>query len=433
MSHSGVVVTPESTSRRTEHLPWNFSVIVLDVSFYLFALAFADASTVLPAFLTRVTESPLLIGLIGTIRTAGWFLPQLLVASKLAHRPRKKPFLIAVCLLGRVPILSVVGALLWAPDHGGLILAAFFFAFAAFCFSEGAGGVPWTDIVGKAIPHRLRGRFFATMELVGGTMAAAAGVGVKRILESPALGYPGNYALLFFLAFAFLMLSLSFLAAIREPIRPVAERQISLRDLVRSSAGMLRRRPALIRLLVAQLTLGASGMAAPFYVAHGRLNLGISEGMVGVFVSAQILGGMAASLLLGYLNDRKGSTCAIRGTAISAIFSPLLALAVPAAAGGALAGGWVWAYTGVFVFLGATWHSTWIGFTNFLLESVSDEERAPYLGLMNTLNAPQAFFPIIASLIVGAVSYSAAFLVSLICAVAALLVAFSLKDPRAAP
>jgi len=431
MPHSGVAVRPEA-KERPEHLPWNFSVIVLDVSFYLFAIAFADGNTVLPAFLTRLTESPLLIGLIGTIRTAGWFLPQLLVASRLAHRPRKKPFLIVVCLLGRVPILSVVAVLMLAPDQPVLIMAVFFFAFTAFCFSEGAGGVPWTDIIGKAIPHWLRGRFFASTELVGGILAAAAGVGVKRILESPRIGYPGDYALLFFLSFSFLMVSLSFVAAIREPIRPVMNQEIRLGALVRNSKDMLRRRPALVPLLAAQLTLGASGMVAPFYVAHGRLNLGITEGMVGVFVSAQILGGMAASLLAGYLSDRKGSTWAIRGTTLCAIATPLAALVIPAAAGGTLSGAWPWAYAAVFAFLGATWHTLWIGFTNFLLESVSDEERASYVGLMNTLNAPQALFPLIASGIVAVASYQAAFAASLICALAASAIALTLQDPRAA-
>lgn len=422
---------PTAVEARPEHLPWNFGVITLDAGFYIFALAFADANTVLPALISRLTPSPIAIGAIAAIRGAGWFLPQLLVASRLAHRERKKGFMVLVCLLGRVPILTVVAALLIAPSNAALGLGALFFAITVFALSEGASGVPWTDIVAKAIPDRLRGRFFASMQIFGGLAAAGAGLVVKRVLESPTIAYPRNYALLFSLTWLFLMVSLAFLAMIREPIRPVREQEIRVGELVRQAPAMLRRRPGLVRLVIVEFALAAALMAAPFYVVYATRHLSVPESMVGAFVSVQMLAGMAGGLLLGYLSDRRGSATAIRVTAVGAIICPLVALVVPMLSPGGLAGAWVWCYSGVFAFLALVLSGTWIGPMNFLLESVSHEERAGYVGLLNTLVTPQCVFPLVGSCIAAAGSYTALFAASLACGVVSLALALTLKDPRA--
>ena len=70
----------------------NFRFALLQGTFMRINLAFADSATVLPAFIYKLSGSDLLVGLTGSMMTAGWMWPQLLVSNLLEHRPRKMPF-----------------------------------------------------------------------------------------------------------------------------------------------------------------------------------------------------------------------------------------------------------------------------------------------------------------------------------------------------
>ena len=70
----------------------NFRFALLQGTFMRINLAFADSSTVLPAFIHRLSNSDLLVGLTGSMMTVGWMWPQLLISNLLEHRPRKMPF-----------------------------------------------------------------------------------------------------------------------------------------------------------------------------------------------------------------------------------------------------------------------------------------------------------------------------------------------------
>ena len=84
----------------------------------------------------------------------------------------------------------------------------------------GFAAVPFSDIFGKAIPSRLRGRFFALRGLLGGIIAVIAGIVVRYILKSDNILFPRNFGLIFTLSFIFVSVSYIFLGSIKEPIGP---------------------------------------------------------------------------------------------------------------------------------------------------------------------------------------------------------------------
>ena len=85
MPKKGGVSNPD-TKRR------NFRFGILQGTFMRINFAFADSSTVLPAFIYKLSGSDILVGLTGSMMTAGWMWPQLLMSNLLEHRPRKMPF-----------------------------------------------------------------------------------------------------------------------------------------------------------------------------------------------------------------------------------------------------------------------------------------------------------------------------------------------------
>jgi hypothetical protein len=72
-------------------LRFNFIFNLLDGGFFGFALGFSSFVTIIPLFVSTLTDSAILIGLVPAIHNMGWQLPQLLVANKVAQKPRYKP------------------------------------------------------------------------------------------------------------------------------------------------------------------------------------------------------------------------------------------------------------------------------------------------------------------------------------------------------
>lgn len=425
--------TPADAPVEYAHTRWNFVVMVLDASAFIASLAFASPLVVLPLFMERLTGSTVLVGVMSAIQMSGWFLPQLPIASRIENRPRKKSFMLKVCVIGRTPMALIPLSLLLLADRPGAMLAIFLTLNAVFFLSDGMTGVPWTDIGAKTIPPRMRGRFFGGMQLLGGFLSVLAGLAVRKILDHPSLPYPKDYAMLFGIEFVLLMVSVGFLALIREPVRPVRGESRPLGQLLRQAPVMLRAHPQLIRLIIVMGFTGMGALAVPFYAIYANTKLGIPEAMAGVFVSAQMAGGIASSILWGYLSDRHGSTRVIRGTALCNVIIPLFAWLAPGALArfGPAALGYGYALT--FFLLGMAANGVWIGATNFLLEIVGEKERPAYVALMNTMGAPLVLLPILGGWIVGLTSYQTVLAIAAICTAVSVAATAWLREPREAP
>lgn len=412
------------------HTRWNFAVIVADASAFITGLAFASPVIVLPLFVERLSGSTVLVGVLSAMQMSGWFLPQLLGASLVEHRPRKKPFMLKVCAAGRVPMALIPLSVLALVDRPQALLAVFLSVHLLFYLSDGLIGVAWTDIGAKTIPPRMRGRFYGAMQLVGGLLSVLAGVAVNRILANPRLPYPRDYALLFAIEFVLLMVSLGFLGLIREPLRPVRSERRSVGQLLRGSPGLLRANPQFVRLVIVMAFVGAGAIALPFYGLYARVRLGVPEAMAGVFVSAQMAGGIASSIVWAWLSDRHGSSRVVQGTTLCNLAAPLFAWLAPPVLAHYGAGTVAYGYGFTFFMLGAAINGAWIGSTNFTLESVGEKERPTYLGLLNTMSAPLTLLPILGGWVVRATSYQAMLAVAAISGAMAVAACAWLREPR---
>jgi len=393
----------------------SFRLLSMDAIFYFCGLALIDQSTVLPAFLASLTDSPVLIGAIIAIRPAGTFLPQLWTAHYLRNRVLHKGFLIKVAAISRIAIAAFAVILfLSGPGDRRLMLWSFLAVYAAFWFSEGGAGVPWTDLMAKTIPERLRGRLFGVMQFVGGILAVLAGLFASRMLSPSGPEYPTNYAVLAGTAAFFFALSLASLSAVREPEGPAEEHDGGFLGYARKIGKMLSGHRQLKRLLIVQVLMGFFGMSLPFYILYAKDTASVGGGMVGIFLSVQMAGSIASSAVSGYVSDHLGPKLVILLTILVGIFAPVFALLI--------AGSHVWVYGILFFAVGWILGSGWIGITNFLLEMAEPRERRSYIGVLNTANAPTMIFPILGGLIVQAVSYRAVFAVTAL----ALIIAFTL-------
>ena len=148
MPKVGGVSNPDTKTR-------NFRFALLQGTFMRINLAFADSSTVLPAFIHKLSGSDILVGLTGSMMTAGWMWPQLLMSNLLEHRPRKMPFYALGMSVRVLAWLGVFFCTITIGEQNPMLLAASFLGL--YFISSSAMGVstlPYMDIVSKSIAHR---------------------------------------------------------------------------------------------------------------------------------------------------------------------------------------------------------------------------------------------------------------------------------------
>jgi len=411
------------------HYRRNFAAFVGDWVFFVTGMAFVSYVSVIPAFVNRLTDSAPLIGLVTTIASGAWLLPQLLGAHYVAGKERKKPFVIVLALIGRPMYLLVALAIFLTGDtYLWLVLGLFFLAEAVFSIADGLSMVAWFDILSRAIPPRRRGRMYGTAQAVGGLLAMAAGMAVREILGPNGPAFPYNYGLLFLLGSAFMLVSLASFSLVREPKQEAQEQKQPWRVYLPRMMALLRQDKQFRLINIVRLLAGLGGLALPFYVVYATDILRISDEDIGLFVSAQVLGGIIASLGMGYLNERSGSKVVTQATVALGLSTPIVALVIHYFAPHIAAV--TYSYALVFVFIGANYSGYTQGFMNLVLEMAPPDERPAYVGLYNTVGGAVLVAPLLGGWLLQTTSYPVLFGMAAIGATTSLALSFRLTEPR---
>ena len=102
------------------HLRHNVSVNLLDGALFGLALGFASFSTIIPLFVTQLTDSAILIGLAPALHAIGWQLPQLFNAGQIARAREYKPIVLRNTIHERTPFLVLAIIMKWCTAFGYL-------------------------------------------------------------------------------------------------------------------------------------------------------------------------------------------------------------------------------------------------------------------------------------------------------------------------
>lgn len=422
--------TINATAQR--HLKRNFSLGVLNGAFFNLFSALLDPYLVLSWFVSQLTTSNFLIGLIVPIQNGGWFLPQLVVSSYVQRRRRKLP-LYAYMAGIRVVMWGLITPAVFFIEDPAVLLAIFFTLLTAYSLADGLAGLPFMDIVAKAIPPTRRGAFFGWRNFLGGFLALGGSLLVKYILdERRGLAFPDNYAVLFLLSFFVLCLALGCFVLVMEPLEPVNEERVTLSRQFRRALDLPRRDKNYRRFLVMRLLLMGAEMATPFYIIYAKLTLSVSVSMVGVYLTGATLASFAANLLWGRISDRQGNKSLIALSSSLGLFTPLIALSIAPLAG--LLPGLREFTPGLFVLAfilsSGSRSGAAIGNMNFLLEVARADDRPIYIGFTNTIMGIALLASSVGGLIVDLAGFTVLFSLALAFYALALFLTLRLQEPR---
>ncbi|MBC8139410.1 MAG: MFS transporter [Fibrella sp.] len=412
---------------------FNFLMLVGDVSCFVLGSAFLDAATALPALVGRLGGDLALLGILGSIRQGAYYLPQLFVAHRLQNATRYLPILLLITFCGRIGyFLAGAAVMAFGETRPDIALIAFAAAYTLGWLGDGGGGVPWTALVGRTIPARRRGALFATTQTVSGIGKLGVGAIVALLLGGTVAKFPVADALLVWGCAFFMAVSWVFLALIREnrtagstigalPASP----SLSLGAYLGSLPRRLRERPDFARLALVQILATASIATAPFLWGFVRSATpgGIPEGDAGKFLIAQTVGLLAFAPVWGSLSDRFGPKKTLTLLLGISLLWPLLAFA------GKFAGGNLILFYAAYFLLGGVVEN-WITITNYLLESVPENDQPMYIGLMNAVSLPALFLPLIAGQCAQSLGAGAALIFAGVLLATGLCVTRTLPDTR---
>ncbi|MDI3339297.1 MAG: MFS transporter [Sphaerobacter sp.] len=392
---------------------------------------------VLALFVSQLTRSNLLVGLVPVLASTVWLLPQIDAATGEPGRSRGLAQGVWASAVSAAA-LGVLGmpALVVGAGRPSVLLVTFFLTYTIHSLATGFAHVPLGDVLARAVPVDRLGVFFSQRNLWGGLLGILAGFLIYRVLSR--LGtFPANYALLFVLAGASLALATYAAARLQEPPRPTTAEPIDLRAQLGAAPRLLRQAPVR-RFLAFRALLSTAAIADPFYVVYAHRQLGAPDGVIGIYIAALLAGRFGANLVWGRVADRQGSRLVLQLAALLRMAIPLLALALPpllrwspvARLEVVDSSTLVYAYGLLFVVYGASLSGQALANMAFLLDLAPAHRRAACVVLVNAVLGIVACAPILGGALVDRFGFQFLFLLAFLVGLAAVLASGALPEPR---
>lgn len=408
------------TAEIQKNLKHNILVNIGDGSFFGFGIGISSFYTVIPLFVSTLTNSAILIGLIPAIHNVGWQFPQLFTARKITRMPIFKPYVILMTIQERIPFLGLAIIALLSPKIGPT--ASLIFTFLLLIWQGIGGGLTanaWQNMVSRIIPSYMLATFFGMQSAGANLLASVGAVLAGYLLQNTAA--PGSFAICFMATFVLMSISYILLTLTREPERLEVPEDHSKADFWRKVVNIMKDDAPFRWFIISRNAFQFGMMAQAFYIIYAIKVLHLSMEAAGFMTGLLFITQVAANPILGWISDRWNSSNVIKAGAVAIGLASLLAWWAPNA-------GWFYA---VIVLSGTATTAFWtIGIAKSL-EFGKEEEKPTYVGLSNTLIAPSTILsPLIGGWLADISSYSSTFITaaifSLICVIS---MQIFVKDP----
>jgi MFS family permease len=404
-----------------KHLPHNVAIGLTDATFFGIGFGFASYGTLIPLFVSSLTDSAILIGLIPAIHAVGWQLPQLLTANRVARLCQYRPMVMMMTIHERLPIFGLALVAWLLPVFGpGLALTLTFLLLIWQGLGSGVTANPWQSMIAKIIPGEYRGTFFGVQAAFANIMIAGASV-----IAGYMLGWfeaPNNFAILFLIASFAYALSMAVLGFTREPADEEKELPPASRSPFEGMIEILKRDPNFAWFLAVRIIFQFASMGFAFYIVYGLRQFNMDGITAGYLTAAVTISQTVANVVMGWLADRLGHRTILIFGMLMVSLSSLLAWAAPSLD---------WFYA-VFIFSGLANVAYWTIGMAMTVEFGTEAERPVYIGMSNTLVAPATILaPLIGGIIAESAGYQTTFMISVIGGlVTTVMLVFLIKDPK---
>jgi MFS family permease len=399
---------------------WNFTVNLIEGASFFFGLSLISSTTIVPLFISKLTSSPLPIGLASVIAQGGWYLPQIFTANAVERLARKKPVVVNIGFFSeRLPVWLLPFIILLAPHSPSLGLAIFLIVYAWHHLGAGIVATAWQDMIARCFPVDRRGRFWGTTAFVGtgtGILGAALSIYILQTYS-----FPTNFVFVFVIAAIAITISWLFISLTREPAEPVTAPRQSSRQFWAGLSRILREDHNFRRFMLARLTLAVGDMARGFVTVAAVQRWQVADSTVGVYTAMLLVGQTLGNLVFGFLSDRFGHKLSLELSALTACLAFAMAWLAPTS-------GW---YYVVFALLGITLGAIIVSGVLVAMEFSESQRRPTYVGMANTgVGLVNVVAPLLGALL-ASISYNWLFALSAgVSLVAMTMMHWWVREPR---
>ena len=279
--------------------------------------------TILPVFVSFLTESSILIGSVSAIYLVAYATPLIYGVRFFEGRRYKSRMLVAIITTGRIVFIAFAVILIISGGSPPELMLLLFFVAA--CMLGGTTGFcypAWADTFNRVVDSHSRGRLIGIAQTIGGVMA-----GIIVLLATRLMGddpFPIGFGMVFIVAALILTISYGLLIFLKEPPSPIIRSEPeSIWQTGLRIPRLLRKDASFRSLLVARLLIG-SGMASfGFFAVFGTRRFDLDVEHIGFLATILRISQTVANLASGFLNDRIG---AIGLTIAGAAITPIAAL-----------------------------------------------------------------------------------------------------------
>ena len=403
-----------------KHIKRNFFANILDAGFWFFGDSFVAAYTILPVFMSTLTDSPILIGMIPALEGAGWFLPQLFLAKHLESKNRRLPLVLKLGIFDRVPYLFLaLGAYLVLKLDQKVAIVLFLLFYGIKVFSSGLVALPWQELIATVIPVSHRGRYWG-FSLILGKLLGMFGAIIAGLMLAK-ITYPLNYAYMFLVGFICVAISYIFLSLNIEPEinRQTFAKTINVWGRIKV---ILDANKNFAVFLVNRGFVFLSFMGLGFVTVYGIEKFHLSISYSAIFTAVMLIAEIVGFGIWGTIGDKDGYKRVIEVCNLFLIVGLVALLFVDS----------IWGLYIVFGIISFAHSGEFIADQNIAMEFGKEADRPTYIGMSKTLIGPFLLVaPIIGGGIVKLWGYKSMFLTALIISmIAFVIIKFFVEEPR---
>lgn len=404
------------------HFKGNFFANVMDAGFWFLGDSFVAAYTIMPVFMSTLTESPILIGLIPALEGAGWFLPQLFLARFLEDKKRRLPIVLKLGLLDRIPFLFLaIGTFVIAKVDEGVAVALVLIMYMIKTFSSGLVALPWQELIATVIPVSHRGRYWGSSLILGKLMGIVGAAVTGFLLVN--ISYPRNYAYMFGLGFICVSISYFFLAM---NIEPEIERSISPDNRNLNLWGrmgkILGADKNFLKFLLNRGLVFLSFMGLGFITVYGIQQFNLPLSYSAYFTILMLVAEVIGFGVWGYMGDKKGYKIVLELSSLLLALGLLSLLFVES----------IWTLFLAFGVISLAHSGEYLADQNIAMEFGPEPDRPTYIGMSKTLTGPFLLVaPVIGGGLVNLWGYQSMFFIAMIFSILAFgTIKFFVTEPR---
>lgn len=417
----------------------NFWLGVLNGLLFTLAETLIDPTLVLVAFVSRLTLSPILIGLVAPLRDVGWFLPQLWMSGYIQSLPYKLSIYRPTAVVRALAWAALVLVAVAAPPPGVMLLG-FFLAFGTYAVAAGVSGLAFMEVVAKTIAPQRRAVFYAWRLFTGGLAGLGAAAVVRWLLsDSAALTFPRNFGLLFALGWGPAVIGLAAfgLAAfglVREPPDMQPRPRVSPGQQLRRALTVVRANANYRRFIYVRGSLLIAGAALPFFAVYVREQLGAPLDMVGNYLSVYTIASLLTNVIIGRYAGRLGNRRIILAAALASVLlvgivTGLVLIVHWQPISGLAAAVWL---LPAFALAGVRETCQGVAGQALLLDIAPERDRSLYIGFTNTLLGMVLLSTALSGVVVAALGFPTLLGISLAAGGISVVVGRRIAEPEPA-